>query len=360
MKTFQLTDRDRILYIRLSAIGDVVNAIPGLVALRESFPNNFIAWCVGETPAAILRGHPMIDELLIVKDKWRQNPLAPENRREIGALFRRMRELNFTVAIDAHCLLKSALVARFSGAPLRVAGNFARNYEGYKYWMNALTEFDNTIKGPAAAYRGSCLRGIGVDTSRLHYVLPPLAQEVETVKALLLAEGIPTDGRRVVILNPRASRRTKEWPGEYFVELGRKLAAHDRVQLLWTGSPAERESIAALASQIRETRSVNLAGRLNLRELAALYSINKLLVTGDTGPMHIGAAAGIFVVALMGSMDPAEHGPFTDRRLILTAGLPCQYCSSRACEHVRCLTELRPERVYQSVKGLIDSGLLEN
>lgn len=358
IRNYQLRPDDRILYLRLSSIGDVVNAIPGLVALRRSFPNTFITWCVEEMSADILKGHPCLDELLIIPDSWRRSPLTPKTLREVSKFVRKLRALKFTMAIDAHNLLKSGLVAYLSGAHMRAGARLRRNIEGHKLFLNILLDSGQQAQGPAAAARAQFLRGLGVDLSDLRYELPPFIEERREIAALLTAAGIG-DGDLTIVLNPCASRANKQWPGEYFVELGKYLVGEHGATIIWTGAADERRYIEKLAASM-PGRTINLAGLLNLRQLAALFQQTNLLITGDTGPMHIGAAAGIFVVSLMGSTNPAHHGPFTARRLVLTAGVACQYCGKRRCPtQIECLAQLTPAKVIEEVGALIQARVWE-
>lgn len=332
---------DRVLYLRLSAIGDVVNAIPGFVAFRRRYPDNYVAWCVEEKAADILRGHPLIDELIVIKSVWRYRWYDPRIMGQMIRFVRSLRLKAFDVTIDVHNIPKSLIVAWLSGAKVRIGST--RKGEGF-----LLTHNFRQVEpqGPAAVRRAAYLEKLGVDVSHLEYLLPPLEGHLETVNRVLEQEGV-LERRPVVVLNPRASRPAKEWPGSHFIALATKIIQEFDAQILWTGSAEDRPFIQSLVDAI-PFRTWNMAGKFELKELATLLGRVNLMVTGDTGPMHIGAAVGTFVIALMGPTAP-EHGPFSEKKVIISKRLPCQYCGGKKCKKPECMSQITPDEVFEQV-----------
>ena len=349
--SYRIKPQDRLLYLRLSAIGDVINAIPGLVALRRSYPDNYIAWCVEDLSAELLQGHPLLDDLLVIKQEWLRHPLKARNLKELRDFIAHLRSQKFTVAIDAHNLFKSGLFSLLSGAKVRIGANLTHNYEGHKFLLNVLAgpaAAKDAPSGPAAVRRARFLAYIGVDLTHLQYVLPPFTTESARIDAILSQAGYAGNGP-IVVLNPCASWPARQWPGNYYVQLGLLLLKNPGAYLVWTGSRREMPYEKQFADQVP---SLNLAGRLNLRELAALLQKAGLIVTGDTGPMHLGAAMGTYVVALMGPTDPLVHGPFTEKSLILSSEMPCRYCKRKICGDMRCMSSLSPAYIAGKISGL--------
>jgi ADP-heptose:LPS heptosyltransferase len=348
--SYLIQPTDRILYLRLSAIGDVVNAIPGLVALRKSYPNNFIAWCVQEDSADILRGHPMIDELIVLKSHWRKNILSHDFR----SIVKQLRDLKFTVVVDAHNQWKSALLAWLSGAPIRVGQVLPPELEREKYrrfLLNVINDAPLPNRDTAAERRTAYLACLGADVSHPQYVLPPLDAEKRKVDELLRGFGInPED--HLVAFNPCA-KPSKRWPGSYFSELGQMLIEAYNVKILWTAAPHEKAYVQSLAEPLKRN-SYNLAGLTTLRELAALYQRVNLLVTGDTGPMHIGAAAGAYIAAIMKKRSEVfhnNHEPMAEKKIVIRPD------ASRVGEGAGKLSSITPSQVFEEIKAVFKAEL---
>jgi len=156
-------------------------------------------------------------------------------------------------------------------------------------------------------------------------------------------------------LHPVAKWESKLWPAEHWADLARRLAGQD-VLLALTGSDSDRATTAAIAQQAGlGGRLLDLAGRTGLKQVAALLSLADLLVSTDTGVMHLAAALGTPVVALFGPTDPARTGPYGHGHMVLRLGLECSPCFDRNCDHPRCLQELMPQAVAAAVEARLAS-----
>jgi 3-deoxy-D-manno-octulosonic-acid transferase/heptosyltransferase-1 len=163
-------------------------------------------------------------------------------------------------------------------------------------------------------------------------------------------KGLHKDAPRFVAVNPVAFWETKLWGEEKFAELCDRLREELGIGIVLTGG--ESAPLERICRKMR-TKAVNLGGRTTLRELACIYREAALLVTTDSGPMHLAAAAGTPVVALFGPTDPARTGPYGPGHRIIRKGLSCSPCFRKRCETPRCMTDISVEEVFTAVKEML-------
>ena len=264
-----------ILVIRLGAMGDVIHVLPAVAALRESFPQTRLTWIVEP------RWMPLIDSVLV-------HQVIPLNRRKWASVrqaWASMRVRAFDLAIDFQGLIKSALVAKASGAA-RVAG-YANPRETPARWF-----YDVLVKPESAHivdHHLELAQAIGAAGKAKSFPLPAGT-----------AEGTLPAGR-FVLACPFAGWASKEWPLDRYAELGRLLAAHN-VRLVLNGHPA-------VEAQLRRLEHVNV----HISSIAGLIDATRRAsaVLGlDSGPLHLAAALQKPGVALFGPTDPARNGPY--------------------------------------------------
>jgi 3-deoxy-D-manno-octulosonic-acid transferase/heptosyltransferase-1 len=153
-----------------------------------------------------------------------------------------------------------------------------------------------------------------------------------------------------VAVNPVAFWETKLWEEEKFAELCDRLREELGIGIVLTGG--ESAPLERICRKMR-TKAVNLGGRTTLRELACIYREAALLVTTDSGPMHLAAAVGTPIVALFGPTDPARTGPYGPGHRIIRKGLSCSPCFRKRCETPRCMTDISVEEVFTAVKEML-------
>jgi heptosyltransferase-1 len=157
-------------------------------------------------------------------------------------------------------------------------------------------------------------------------------------------------GRRFVAVNPVAFWETKLWEDEKFAELCDRLREELGIGIVLTGGEAgPLDRIRAMMT----TEAVNLGGRTTLRELACLYRQAALVITTDSGPMHLAAAVGTPVIALFGPTDPVRTGPYGPGHRVIRRGLDCMPCFRRRCDTPRCMTEISVEEVFEAVRKML-------
>ena len=334
----------RILIIRLTALGDVVYALPALAAVRRHCPKAHIAWAVEEAAAGLLHGHPQLDELIVVPRKtWQKNL---QRGRLLGVLgevrrFRsRLRLGRFEYAIDLQANLRGALVARASGARHTIGFAPPCNRERAHLLLGHRITVDPALH--KLQRNLALLEALGVPTADAAGVIPePDAAARAMADDLLRPLGA---GRAFALIHPGVSRfgSFKQWPEENYVQLCGMLGSQGLAVVLSAG-PGEEELAARIA---RQAGGAPVAKGLGLPALAHLMRRAAVVIGSDTGPIQMAWMAGAPTVALMGPKDPAIYGPLGERhRKLVAALLPCRPCRKRQCADNRCMKEIAAEAV---------------
>lgn len=341
----------RVLIIKPSSLGDIVHALPVLAALREAHPRAHLAWLIGSSFAPLLEGHPLLDEVIPFDRTrfgrmWRSPGALRDFWRFVGALRRR----RFDLVIDLQGLIRSGLMAWFSGAAQTIGFSHAR--EGA--WLFYRTRVRCPASAIHAVEKNLCVArrlGLAVESPRF-----PLAiREDERRDAWNMFQAAAGRGvRSFTAVIPGARWESKRWPAERFAELIDRLAddAPDECVVL-LGAPSERAIADAI---VRATRRppVNLVGETTLRQLVAMIDCAARVVCCDSGPMHIAAALDKPLAALFGPTDPGRTGPFSSRATVVTHRVPCAPCLRRVCplRHHDCLEQVTAAVVAARVREL--------
>ncbi len=347
-------DREKILIVRLSALGDVVRCLPALAALRAAFPLAHIGWIVEAASADIVQNHPYLDEVIVMPRKdWSRrgkNPLKmPGVLLEMRRLFRSLRERGYNTAVDFQGNMRSAWVVRQSGADRRLGFASPASKEG------SARSYTQTYRPPEGAHRLMWNMGLlsllGIENPEVRWCLPDFSAhqaEVERIIAKFSAQG------PLVVMHPGVSAfgAYKQWPAERFAGLAARLRDELGARVLLTRGPDEQELCLDIERQAGE--GVLVAPLVSLRGLAALIGRADLFVGADTGPMHIAAAAGVPLVTIFGPKDEKLYGPYCEQPAELVFGeAECRPCKKRRCEDPVCVTGVSVERVFDAAKKIL-------
>ena len=360
----------RILIIKPSSLGDIVHALPVLAAVRAARPDAHVAWLAASGLAPLLEGHPLLDEV-IPFDRARYGRMwrSPSANVAFWRFVRQIRRRRFDLTLDLQGLIRSGLLSFFSGARRRVG--FAGAREGA--WLF----YSTRVRAPAAARHAvdrnlALARACGFEADEPRFPLGITQDERDSARGLLrTAAG--QDVNEFIALAPGARWESKRWPSEHFAALLARLRSTGATVVL-LGAPQDR----ALADEIlagarvvgarqaapsgaalpgaapppQEQRGlIDLVGRTNLRQLAALISLARCLVCPDSGPMHLAAALNVPIVALFGPTAPEKTGPYSPLARVATHAVPCAPCLRRVCPlgHHDCLRGLQVDTVLEAV-----------
>lgn len=295
-----------MLILKLGAVGDVIHALPVARTLRARFPAAHLAWAVEERAFDVLNGNPDLNEVLVFRRAELRGGAALAG---LWAWAAELRAHRFTVVIDLHNLLKTGLMARATSAPRRI---------GFDKWREGNFLFMTETVRPAPDCRHwvekylALLAPLGVGRAdwRIEFPFQWPPQDAERIARYLREQRLDTPGGPVA-LNPGAAWASKRWPPERFARVGDELHERFDVPILVLWGPGER---ALAESVIRAmTRPAALAPETTLKSLGALLARCRLLISGDTGPLHLAAALDRPTVALFGPSDPRRNGAYGAR-----------------------------------------------
>ena len=314
---------ERLLIVRLGAMGDVIHTLPAAVFLRQAFPQAHIGWLIEERWAELLcapgsppRGdrsalRPVVDEVHTVNLKlWRKSLLSISTIQRIATVWNDVRSVHYDIAVDLQGAIRSAVLARLSGAPVIYGAAEPRESPASLwYTRKVVARGRHVIKQNLSVARGLVELPTRFTPADVSYEFPRDAQ-VEADVDRRLAEYRIAD---FVILNPGAGWGAKRWPAERYGEVACGLADLG-VRSIINYGPGEAE----LARMVEPaSRGAAQAMSCTISELIALTRRARLFIGGDTGPLHLAAALRVPVVAIYGPTDPARNGPYGTRSVVL-------------------------------------------
>jgi lipopolysaccharide heptosyltransferase I len=339
----------RVCIIKPSSLGDIVHALPILSALRGRWPGAHLAWVVNAPFRDLLEGHPDLDDL-IVYDRGRRGIDAAGIGGMAGVLAR-LRRGRYDLTIDLQGLFRSAVLAAATGAKVRVGMADAR--EGARWFYTHHVDAPRLgIHAVDRALRVAAALGADVAKPRFHLAIP----EEDRHWARQALAALP---RPCVILNLGARWQTKRWPPQSFAAIGRRAVEEFAAGLIAVGAAGDRPLVDALARQVAPVPLLDLCGQTRLRQLAALALEADLLLSNDTGPLHLAAAAGARVVGIYTCTSPRLTGPYGPRVATVQSGVWCAPSFRKRCNRLDCMSELAPDHVWPVVKSQLELGSTE-
>lgn len=346
--------RPNILIIKLSAIGDVVHSLPFLEVLRDRFPLATIDWVIEEDASDIAEDHPDIDRLIVFPRKsWLKRFIKKGKyigvAREVGNFIKEFKKRRYDIVVDLQGLLKSGILTFLANGKRKIALNGGR--EGSSIFMNERVAIpDPDIH---ALDRYLCIaRYLGATNHTWNGHIPIHNADKRHVDYLLGQTG---NTGIMVAVNPVAKWESKLWELNRFSSLADKIIEKLGAEVIFTGSQGDRAATADILSGMK-VRALNLAGETTLKELAYLYQRCAVVISTDTGPMHIAAAMDSpIIVALFGPTDPLRTGPYGSRHRVIRAGLECSPCFKKRCDDMSCMKNITVDMVFKAVKEVISA-----
>jgi heptosyltransferase-1 len=335
-----------ILIIRTSALGDIVHALPVLTALKRHFPRARVGWVVEKVFAPLLAGHPQIDQVVEVRMRgWRKSPFSPQTRREIATAHRAIREFGADTAFDLMGNHKSGFLARMSGARRRVgAAKAGRREPSSAVWINEPVP----VQGRHAVDRGlSLLAAFGIVPEAADFGPEHILSDVPAAAHSFL-EGRE---RPYVLIQAGAGWPNKTYPSAWWGQVAREIVQRTGHEVWVPIAPGEEHLAQAIVDHSGGLAQAVDAGPFAV--LAALLRHSKLVLGGDTGPIHLAHALGVPVLCLIGPTDPERNGPYGTPEQVLWKRLPCSCCYKRFSNPRACLLAIAPGEVVERACDLL-------
>jgi heptosyltransferase-2 len=357
----------KILIRGTNWIGDAVITTPAIRAIRREYPDAHISLLVKPWVADIFKENPDINEIILYEDRFKG--LAGKL-----TLAQKLREHKFDIAILLQNAFDAALLAWLARIPERVG--YSRDGRG-PLLTKAIHITKDILSQHQVYYYLNLLKSIGIETKETQPCIYLTDEERQWARNIVSAiHELPLPRRGVlqyaptIGINPGATYGSaKRWMPERFAELIFRIINELDGKVIIFGSKSEVdiadeivEIVGATpcgcpgqAQRPAPTGILNMAGKTNLRELAALIAECDAFITNDSGPMHMASALFVPVVAIFGSTDKASTGPFGEGHKIITKDLPCSPCMKRKCPegHLKCMTEITADNVFAALKEVL-------
>ena len=351
----ELIDKTRIkkiLIVLPNWIGDAVMSVPAISQIRERFPSDRITIIGLPHISELFYESPYVDEIRVYKKD------SPFSKRGLAAAGLSLRSEKFDMALLLPNSFRSALLVRLAGIPLRCGYN--RDGRGFlltmpvqltlqikrlhqvEYYLHLVRSIEQVL--------GTELNSV---PNRMGKLLFLSQKEIQQAKETLDKNHITPDDLLIGINPGAAYGPSKRWYPERFSQVAAALVKKYHAKIIIFGGPGERD-IAEEIIRASGPSLLNMAGQTTIRGLMALLSQCRLLITGDSGPMHIAAALGVPVVAIFGSTDPALTTPIGTGHVVIRKNVPCSPCFRRECPtDLECMDLIQVEDVLGGVEKIL-------
>ena len=326
-----------ILIIKPGAIGDLLQMTPVIRTLKAKYPEAAVSFLVGSSQTAgLFKHHADVHETIVYDKKGEQRSFPA-----LMDLWKRLRRNNYDLIINFQRSTMKTWFLASAAFPCRVLVY----HKTKNRTVHAVVNYLET------------LAPLGINATDLRLELTPGAGDRAFATQLLSSQKNSTGP--LIALNPGASHQVNRWSAGHFAALADMLTQKLDARVIIVGGPEDvrlAEEIAAKAG----SKPLLLAGKAGLLELGAVLEQCAMLVSGDTGPLHLATAVGIPVVALFGAADPARTGPIGDGHIVIQAEkVSCVPCRSRTCSNPRyleCMEKISAESVFEAVSTLVTKG----
>lgn len=342
-------EAENILCVRLDSIGDVLMTTPAIRAIKESRPGRQITLLTSPAGVEIASLVPELDDVIVYDAPWMKATAPRTNSQPEFEMVEKLRGLSFDAAVIFTVFsqnpLPSAFLCYLANIPLRLAHCHENPYQLLTNWV--------LDPEPSCGIRHEVRRQLDlvatidccIKNERMSLRVPEDAHH--HILHLLSELGIDLE-RPLVVIHPGATATSRRYPPEGFAEVARRLVLDANFQVIFTGSESERELVEGIQAGM-DTDSHALVGCLNLAELSALIELAPLVISNNTGPVHIAAALGTPVVDLYALTNP-QHTPWGVPHRVLFHDVPCKFCYKSICPegHYHCLRLLTPDEIVRA------------
>ena len=345
-RTWAPDHQPRILIVRTGALGDIVHALPVLAALTATYPTAIIDWVVDARYAALLELVEGLTHRIVIGAKATKDTVGERRfSRRLGLLnaVAHLRSQQYDIAIDLQGLLKSAMIARLSGAR-RVVGYVKEQLrEPAASWW-----YTERIAGPERGHvifkNLAALDALGIETRAVTFPWVPIHSPVaETVAANPVVQA----AGGYVLINPGAAWPNKRWGAARFGALAARLADAYGLPSVVLWGPHEHGLALAVEADSRDC--ARPSPRAGLLDVLALAAGARLVVSGDTGPLHLAASVGAPIVGLFGPTRPERNGPWLPVDAVVSRSDTCVCFHKRRCVRGRpCIEEITVDEVFEA------------
>ena len=333
---------NNILVVKLSAIGDVIHALPVSYALKETFPQAKVSWVVEPPAYDLLTNNPYIDEIILFeKKKFKSFGGLIKNLPSFSSL---LKQKKYDVCLDLQGLGKSAAIAYLSGAKIKLGTCNMR--EGSHLISKKVC--GKNQHGHIVERYLDVVRELGCKTEEIKFPIVTTPKEEELTVLIAKQAGMSLDSPYVV-LAVGANWPNKRWDPKYYGEIVNYLYNRNVIPVIIGGN--SDQYLFDEISSYSKIPPVNLVGKTTLKQLAVVIKNSRALIGGDTGPMHLSAGIGKPTIALMGPTDANRNGPYNQNENAIEINRECKYCWKRSCSlGLDCLADIKVEQVIAKLE----------
>lgn len=335
---------DRICISRMKYIGDVVLTTSIVRAVREKYPDAFIAYLGEKEAVSLLEHNPNLDE--IVPFDFTRPAIFEQSRVMI-----QLRRMRFDVFVDLFCNPRTAMLAYASGAPMRIGKEVRGRGRLYTHRIR-----DDGKPKTAIEFHYQYVKPLSVEPTSVRTEIFLTDDEKREAQTFLTRHGIDLD-RTIVGLHPGATWPSKMWDLEKFAQLADLVRARLGAQVVITQGPDDRELVGKI-SRLTKYNPIVL-NVLPLRQLAAVLSCFNVYITNDCGPMHIAVAVGTTTICIFGPGEENIWFPYASPHVALRKDVPCHPCHLDFCnrtggDYMECMKQLSVEEVFSEVRRRLE------
>ena len=345
-----------ILCIRLDSLVDILMTTPALRALKETGTGRKITLLTSSSGAKIAPLIPQVDKTLVYDPPWMKASLPPPDSIMDFQMIDRLRKGEYEAALIfttfSQSPLPAAFLASLAGIPLRLAHCRENPYHLLTDWIHETDDFGQAEIRHEVRRQLDLVAAVGSRTTDEHLSLQISPLSLENIDQFQERTGLDVS-RPWVVMHPGSTAPSRRYPPDNFAKAARILSAIYGYQIVFTGTGLEAEMIESIRSKMR-VGSISLAGRLDIQEFSALISRAPVLISNNTGPVHIAAALNTPVVDLYALTNP-QHTPWMVPHRTLYHDVPCKYCYKSICPmgHHNCLQLVSPGSVVEATLELL-------
>jgi len=345
----------RILIIRTDRIGDVVLSTPVIKAARSAFPDAYIAMMVSEQTKEIVTGNPDLNEVIVYDKQSRHRGFL---KTLIFANW--LKGKRFDLALILHSTVRVNIICCLAGIPQRVG--YARGK--MDFLLTRRLEYTKRLgEKHEIEYSLDVLRSIGVKAEPSPLIIPLKESVVKEADSLLFESGLKKD-EKFVVISPGASCVSRIWPSANFARLADILKERFGLSTVLV-SGLEEVKIGEKVRELMSSKPVFLCGRMSLGVLAAILKRAPLLISNDSGPVHIACAVGTPVISIFSrkekGLSPVRWGPFGKKGVFVHKDVGCVKCLAHNCDKgFLCLYSITVDEIVEKVKELLYPGPSSN
>ncbi len=333
-----------LLIIRTDRIGDVILSLPMAKIIKRNYPGIRVSFFVRNYTKSLVENHPAVDNILVLDEK--------NGKPSFSSNIKKLKHQNFDAVILVYPTFMLSLIVFFSGIKKRIGTGYRwysflftdRVYSHRKYAEKHELEFNIEL-----------LKQIEIEehisTGSIEFDLQIDKKSLEKVEEILVKNKIG-GSKPVIIIHPGSGGSAIDLPKEKFRELVQRIDGSGKYQVIITGSKSEKE----ICDYITVSENVkNFSGLFNLKELVALISMSDIFAANSTGPLHIAAALGKFVIGFypkITACSAERWGPYSDRSYVFKPDIKCSNCTREQCERLNCMSSINTEEVFGKIEQI--------